>query len=139
MQRHTVAFFVAPLAAPLLMLPWLLSGHLALGWILTAMVIVALVSYAGTVVVGMPAYSFLRARGLTAAWIAGIVGFAIGSLMWLVFSILFPLSLGQGLTGVRLGLTDLHSLRGVLWPGGMLGTIVGALFWVIARPDREPS
>jgi hypothetical protein len=139
MQRRAVAFFIAPLAVPLLMLPWLSSGHLATGWILTAMVIAALVSYAGTLALGMPAYFLLRARGLTAAWIAGAAGFVIGALMWLVFSVLFPLSLDQGLAGVRFALTDLHSLQGVLWPGGVLGAIVGALFWVIARPDRQPS
>lgn len=139
MQRRAVAFFIAPLAVPLLMLPWLLSGHLASGWILTAVVITALVSYAGTLALGMPAYFFLRARGLTALWIAGVTGFVIGALMWLVFSVLFPLSLDQGLAGVRFALTDLYSLRGVLWPGGVLGAIVGVLFWVIARPDRQPS
>lgn len=137
MQRRAVAFFIAPLAVPLLMLPWLSSGHLSPGWILTATVIAALVSYAGTFVLGMPAYCFLRARGLTAAWVAGVTGFVIGVLMWLVFSVLFPLSLDQGLAGVRFALTDLHSLRGVLWPGGVLGAIVGVLFWMIARPDRQ--
>ena len=96
-------------------------------------------SYAGTLALGMPAYFFLRERGLTAFWIAGVVSFVIGALMWLVFSALFPLSLDQGLAGVRFALTDLRSLRGALWPGGVLGATVGALFWVIARPDRQPS
>ena len=59
--------------------------------------------------------------------------------MWLVFSVLFPLSLDQGLSGVQFALTNLHTLKGVIWPGGVLGAIVGALFWVIARPDRPPS
>jgi hypothetical protein len=139
MKRGAVAFFVAPLAVPLLLLPWLSSGHLAPGWMLTAIVIAALVSYAGTLVLGVPAYFLLRARRLTAAWIAGVAGFVIGALMWLVFSVLFPLSLDQGLSGVRFALTDLHTLKGVIWPGGVLGAIVGALFWVIARPDRQPS
>jgi hypothetical protein len=137
MKRNVVAFLIAPLAAPLLMLPWLLSGHLATGWVLTAMIIVVLVSYAGSLALGVPAYYFMRKRGLTSVWIAGVVGFAIGILMWLVFSILFPLSLDQGLAGVRSALTSVHSLKGVLWPGGILGMIVGALFWLIARPDRS--
>ncbi|RUW45528.1 hypothetical protein EOA32_33895 [Mesorhizobium sp. M1A.F.Ca.ET.072.01.1.1] len=139
MQRSAVAFFTAPLAVPLLMLPWLLSGHLAVGWILTAMVIAALLSYAGTLALGMPVYFFLGARGLTAFWIAGIAGYVIGAIMWLVFSVLFPLSLDQGFAGVQFAVTDLRSLKGVLWPGGVLGAIVGMLFWVIARPDRQPS
>src|SRR6266540_824083 len=86
MKRGAVAFFIAPLAVPLLLLPWLSSGHLALGWMLTATVIAAMTGYVGTLVFGMPAYFFLRARGLTSAWIAVAIGFAIGALMWLVFS-----------------------------------------------------
>jgi hypothetical protein len=89
MKRAAVAFFIAPLAVPLSLLSWLTSGHLAPGWVLTAIVIAALVSKAGTVVLGMPAYFLLRARGLTAGWIAGVAGFVIGALMWLVFSGLF--------------------------------------------------
>src|ERR1700722_15834098 len=123
MKRGAIAFFIAPLAVPLLLLPWLSSGHLRTGWVVTTMVIAALVSYTGTLVIGMPAYFLMRARGLTAAWIAGAVGFVSGVLMWLVFSVLFPLSLDQGLAGVRFALTDTHILRGVLWPGGALGMI----------------
>lgn len=139
MPRRTVAFFVAPLAVPLFVLIWSFSGHLALGWRLTMMVIAAFLSFGGTLAFGMPAYFLLKARGLTAAWIAGVAGFVIGALMWLVFLVLFPLSLGQGFSGVRLGLADFHIVSDIAWPGGVLGAIVGALFWVIARPDRQPS
>jgi|BarGraIncu00222A_1022003.scaffolds.fasta_scaffold04288_5 hypothetical protein len=44
MKRAAVAFFIAPLAVPLSLLSWLTSGHLAPGWVLTAIVIAALVS-----------------------------------------------------------------------------------------------
>jgi hypothetical protein len=44
MKRAAVAFFIAPLAVPLSRLSWLTSGHLAPGWVLTAIVIAALVS-----------------------------------------------------------------------------------------------
>lgn len=138
MKREAIAVFISPLVVPLLLLPWLLSGQLALGWILTSMVIAALVSYTGTFALGIPSYRFLKSRGLTAAWIACVLGFIIGALMWLVFSVLFPLSLDQGLAGVQFGLTDMHTLRGFVWPGGVLGMIVGVLFWIIARPDQPP-
>jgi len=60
--------------------------------------------------------------------------------MWLVFSALFPLLFDQGFSGVRFALTDVHSLQGILWPGGRLGTMVGAVFWVIDRPDlNDPA
>ena len=94
-------------------------------------------SYTGTLILGLPIYLVLRARGLTHVWIAGVVGFAIGAVMWLVFSVLFVLSLGQGMTGVQLALTDnMRSLSGILW-GGVLGTVVGTLFWLIARPNKQ--
>ena len=84
------------------------------------------------------AYVFLlRARDLTAVWIAGMAGFAIGSLMWLTFSGLLPLLLDQGVEGVWFALTNMRSLKGILWPGGVLGAIAGLLFWLIARPDRQ--
>jgi hypothetical protein len=139
MHRRTVAFFVAPLAVPLFALVWSFSGHLALGWRLTMMAIAAFLGYGGTLAFGIPAYRFLSARRLTAAWIAGVVGLAIGALMWLVFLVLFPLSLGQGLSGVRLGMANFHIVADTAWPGGVLGAVVGALFWVIARPDRKSS
>jgi len=57
--------------------------------------------------------------------------------MWLVLSVLFVLSLGQGLVGVELALTDnMRSLSGILW-GGVLGTVVGTLFWLIADPTNK--
>src|SRR5689334_956225 len=104
MTRSAVAFLVAPLAVPVVLLPWLSSDHLTRGWILTAMIIAAAVSYAGTLALGMPAYFVLKAWRLTAAWTAVIVGFVIGALMWIIFSMLFPLSLGQGLEGILFGL-----------------------------------
>lgn len=103
------------------------------------MAVAAFLSYGGTLAFGMPAYFLLKARSLTAAWVAGAIGFAIGALMWLVFLVLFPLSLGQGLSGVRFGLANFHIVTDIAWPGGVLGAIVGGLFWMIARPDRQPS
>jgi hypothetical protein len=87
-------------------------------------------------VFGVPSHIVLRARGFRAVWIAVATGFVIGALMWLVFSILFVLSLDQGFSGVRRSLAD---VRSVLFPGGVLGAIVGGLFWSVARPDRKLS
>jgi len=138
MNRSTLAFLVAPLAAPLLLLPWLsASGDLSLGWIVTTTSIGAFLSYAGTLIVAIPLYRQLRSRGLVRIWIACASGSVIGGLVWLLFSVLFPLSLGQGLEGVRFALTDPRSLTGVFWPGAALGMVVGALFWLIARPDKQ--
>ena len=34
-------------------------------------------------------------------------------------------------------LSDMHTLMGFLFPGGGLGAVVGMVFWMIARPDRQ--
>src|SRR5258707_621789 len=90
--RYFAAFVLAPLAVPLLLLPWLLYGKLALRWVLTSMVIGALVSYTGTLVFGMPVFFLFRRLGYKSVWVAVIVGFSIGAVMWLVFFVLASLS-----------------------------------------------
>ena len=52
-----------------------------------------------------------------------------------VFSLLFALMLGHGLSYALSQLTNIGALRGVLWIGP-IGAVVGALLWLIARPDR---
>jgi hypothetical protein len=61
----------------------------------------------------------------------------MGAVMWLIFSISFVLALEEGTSGIRLALTDTSMLKGMAWPGGVLGAVVGVVFWVIARPDRQ--
>lgn len=96
-----------------------------------------MMAYGGMLILGIPVYLFLRSHHRTAFWIAPIVGLVIGAITWLVFSVLFALSLGEGISGMRLALTDPNISKGIAWPGGVLGAVVGALFWLIARPDRQ--
>src|SRR5207253_493553 len=98
------------------------------------LLISVVVAYIGVVVLGVPAYLFLRARGWTSFWVAPVLGFAVGAVMWLVFSAAFALALDQGIAGVRSSLSDPGTLSGVLWPGGIVGAAVGVAFWLIARP-----
>src|SRR5262249_51178478 len=67
-------------------------------------------------------YLFLRARKLTAFWIAPTVGFIVGAATWCATFALFGLSLKFA-----------HVLEG----GGLLGGVVGTILWLIARPDRQ--
>jgi hypothetical protein len=67
------------------------------------------------------------------------VGFAAGALMWLTFAALLPFLLDQGISGLMWAFADKKVLMGALWPGGVLGAVVGTIFWVIARPDRLGS
>lgn len=136
MARHKFAFLAAPLAVPLFFLVWLLPGDFPARWQLTMVIIAAIFAYGGTLLFGVPAYFFLKAQNLTAIWVAMVAGFGIGALTWLVFMVLFPLSLDEGWSGVALGFSSLHTAKDIAWPGGVLGMVVGILFWVIARPDR---
>jgi hypothetical protein len=58
--------------------------------------------------------------------------------MWLVFGILFTLSLDQGIAGLQYAFSDVNTQTGFIWGGG-LGAVVGAVLWMIARPDRQGS
>jgi hypothetical protein len=87
------------------------------------------------IVFGLPLYRLLRGRAWTSFWIAPLPGFLVGAVMWLGFSMVFGLALGEGTFGIRLALTDPSALKGMIWPGGVLGAGVAIVFWLIARPD----
>jgi hypothetical protein len=139
MKREIRGFFLAPLVVPIGLTPSLLSGHITFGWLVTTLLIALIVTYIGMVLMGLPIYNILMRRNLRAFWFAVVVGMLIGGVTWMLFLVLFPLSLGQGLSGVKSALSDLRSLRGLIWPGGALGGMVGLLFWIISRPDRRAS
>lgn len=137
MARTTIAFLVAPLAAPVLMVPYLYFAGATPELFVFAIQISFVFSYGGSFTIGLPAYLFFRSRGSTSYWMALLVGFLAGATTWLIFSIVFALLLGNGMRGVELALTDLSTLRGAIWPGGLAGACVGLVFWLIARPDRH--
>lgn len=139
MSRGLIAFIIAPLIAPVLLFPYLRELTTTNVWLAFALVITVIVAYVGAVVLGVPAYLFLRARNCTSFWMAATLGFAIGAAMWLVFSAAFALMLDQGVAGVRSSLADPGTLRGILWPGGIAGAAAGMAFWLIARPDKAAA
>jgi hypothetical protein len=59
--------------------------------------------------------------------------------MWVVFAVSFVLALGEGISGVRVALTDPAGLKGVIWPGGALGAIVAHIILdhCSDRPTKE--
>jgi hypothetical protein len=139
MSRPIIAFLVAPLAAPVLLIPYIRSMTTTSTWLVFALIISTVMAYAGVFIFGLPAYFFLRTRSWTALWVAPLFGFAIGAVMWVVFSAIFALVLDEGISGVRLALTDPATLRGVMWPGGVIGAVIGIILWLIARPDQQTS
>ena len=135
--RQVVAFFVAPVVVPVTIFAYLANTNLAPFWVGTSTIIGAITVYVGALIFGVPAYLFLRARKWTFFGVAPAVGFAVGALMWLVFGAVFALLLDRGLSGVQFVFTDRQMLSGTIWPGGVLGAVVGTIFWLIARPDCE--
>jgi hypothetical protein len=138
--RLVIAFTAAPLVVPgALLVATVFEPPGASGAALVAVIAAGLLSYLGAIFLGIPAYCFLARRSLNSVSIAVPTGFIVGAIMWLVFLVLLPASLGQGLQGIRFALTDSVSLRGALWPAGVLGAAAGMAFWLIARPDlRTP-
>ena len=87
---------------------------------------------------GIPAFLLLRSRNWTAFWMAAVIGLAAGLTTWIVFLILFAMSFGVGLRVI--GLTIYDTLTGhaiFLLVPSLLGPLVGATFWLIARPDQK--
>jgi hypothetical protein len=131
-EQVYIALLIAPLAVPLLLIPYVSSMDLALE-------IGVVIAYGGSITFGLPVYWFLRRHNWTMFWIAPGLGFILGAPMWLAFGVMFALALGEGMAGVQLALTDANMLKGMFWPGGILGAVAGTLFWLIARPDRRST
>jgi hypothetical protein len=101
------------LVLPWFFIPWLTD--------IVALVVSWFVGYVGAFALGLPLYRYLQARNLTAFWIAPIVGFIIGVMMWCATCALFgSLNLPEALKC-----------------GGLAGAVVGTILWLIARPDRQ--
>jgi hypothetical protein len=145
MSRSVVAFLVAPLWVPLLVTPFcypFVFPHAAqLHWVVIGAILSTIFSYGGTILLGVPIFSILRALNLTASWIAIAVGFVIGAVTFEVFSVLFGLSLNGGNLELVMKtyyetFHDPIQLMFLVLPGS-LGGIVGITLWLIARPDRR--
>ena len=130
------------LAAPVFVTAWFTSGTTAPKFSDYVLIfgVSTFFSFGGVLFLGVPAYSFLRARNWTAFWIAPLVGFSVATAIWYVFFFLLGLGLSSGqLSKVLSRLFDRFPLDGVLWPVGPLGAFLGILVWLIARPDRSAT
>ena len=113
--RTTIAFLVAPTMVPLV-----LAVHPSSASLSTAeapvIAIALVVSYVATGAFGAPLYLFLRAQNVTAFVIAPAAGLIAGV-------IVMSMLLG--------GFVSSSALQF----GALTGAAVGALLWLIARPD----
>ena len=137
-MRDAIAFLVAPLVVPLLLLTVLyLSPPPTDSFFGIDLFVSAFIAYAGTFMFGVPIYEFLRARKLTAFWIAPAAGVVAGAIMMCVFFALLGLFFGTSISDMlsEFGRPDL--LLFSLGFGAPAGAAVGATLWLIARPDRR--
>ena len=141
MSRIRAAFLIAPLWVPTITgisAFWIFPQPEQSFWRVTTVVIGGLFGYAGTLGFGIPVFCFLRSRGLVSAWIAIAAGFLGGGITWQIFLLLFGLSLGDSIDFI---LKDMF--RPSVWDSllalvpAVLGALVGATLWLIARPDRS--
>jgi hypothetical protein len=140
MSRTAIAFVVSPLWTPLAVGLFFGVGVIAdttqidgadIRFIASAVVISALLTYFGMFALGYPAFRYLRARGMASVWRAMGLGFVAGAVMWALVA--FWLGLWK-YGWVTLALYQ--SFNDVYLPAELLGLIIGATFWLIARPDR---
>lgn len=142
MGRWCIALVLAPLWVPgavalysaLVAFPSSEQRH----WIFITTLVAAAFAYFGTLAIGVPAYLLIRRWNEKSLLAACALGFVIGALTWVVFALVFPLSLGTGFSGAA---TSVHrAITSDAWwlmPIGSLGATVGATIWIIVRPDRN--
>jgi putative flippase GtrA len=110
----------------------------AMGWATVSIVVSAVFAYGGMFALGLPVYLYLKAKGLTAIWIAPICGFVAAEITGFAFLLLFDLALGEGLVSaistVVQEIGEVQKLPAFVVVGA-LGAIVSLVFWFIARPD----
>ena len=101
-------------------------------------VIAAFFAYVGMVVIGIPAYLFLRWRKWTSLWPAAAVGFVAGFAMANVVGLAIVGFWGGWTSAVRKVVLDpsANDLIAEL-VSALVGVLVAVTAWLIIRPDRE--
>jgi hypothetical protein len=144
------AFQIAPMAAPiawgsLLIIPVLASvfaenpgNPSSLGALIVAIsAIMAIISYVTTFTFGLAVYRFMVVRRLISFWMAVVSGLVTGPVSWYFFALSYVAIVGGFSPAVTVASSPLMALLGGL--ASICGAIVGATFWVMARPDRRPT
>jgi hypothetical protein len=128
--RVLLAFLAAPLSVSVvlvLVVVLLRGGDLYQPWLGYPVILGTLLAYGPGLLLAIPIYRFLMRRRWTAFWIAPVVGFAVGAMVWLVgTSLIFDLR--TAFTAMKYGAPLV---------GGLLGALFAAVLWLIARPDRQ--
>jgi hypothetical protein len=147
-NRHVVAFLIAPLIVPLVMSALAIQILLevpSLYWF--GLLVALIVSYAGVLLIGAPAYMMLRSRSWSAFWLAPIVGLVAGVIVAMALVLIFSLALkSETVLSVVARIANAAHWGEVfiVGPGAaavvvgpsILGALVGTVLWLIGRPDR---
>jgi hypothetical protein len=129
-MRSMIGFLIAPLVVPGIYATCVLHDILVHAWapigiLVLIVTVVALITYGGVILLGIPAYVLLRSFGLTAFWIAPVTGFIVGAITdWMAIVFFLPPAFAD------------HLLREMAL-GSLYGAVVGTFLWLIARPDRQ--
>jgi hypothetical protein len=126
MSRSAIAFVVSPLWAPFAMGLWFEIAPFQF------MVLVAFVAYAAVLALGYPGFHYLRKQGKTSLWRLMGWGFVVGAVAWALIA--FCLGL---LKYESIAMAFYTSFNNVWLGPELLGVVIAATFWLIARPDQE--
>jgi hypothetical protein len=141
-MRERTACLVAPLCLPFLAAPYFSFTKLGPpGWILFSTALITAFGYLGTFALLLPSHRYLMAKGFTGIWPLLLCGFVAALitaivLMWLIVGLLLG---GHWLLAATQAVRkppQVQDLLGFAMIGGV-GTLVGAVFWLIARPDQS--
>lgn len=139
--RKLAAFLIAPAITPLLLFPWFLLVVFPSSpqWVRIGTFVAMIFSYAGTAAFGAFGLAVLARRGivsLPAAIIYGAISaLCVGIMFWLLFAIAL-----DGLSWGWESFLESSSLPSIIYPAlacCFLGGLTGAVFWLIARPDKQ--
>ena len=132
--RVLYAFFVAPLAVPLLMI-WALLPVFGDPGATLLIAGGAMIAYIFTFLLGIPIFWFLYSRRLTDFWIAPVAGALVAVVVWYAFAASLAISLAP-LSWLPSRLSE-PGVTQVAMFFMLAGAAVGTIFWLIARPDRQ--
>lgn len=146
MKRTVIAFIVAPLWAPFAygVARFFLGTPYYPDPIIWELVAAFLITLGGELLLGFPAFLFLRSHRMTAFWVAPVSGCIVGATWGIVFAGCFLVSTGVMYYGIEKSVEVFQklfngggNLSQISLGPALLGTIVGTTLWLIARPDRR--
>lgn len=97
----------------------------------------AVVTYIFFILLGIPIFLFLYKRRLTDFWIAPVAGAVVAVIVWYLIAAWFALSFAPW-SYLPSRLAEPGVARIALF-FMLAGAAVGAIFWLIARPDRDAA